>query len=558
MTNINDHNITEKVKQSIYYGSVYEALTGDFITTDDVLNYLLHAKCDHKTMVAYKAVCTFSMDQVINNNEYTNIPFVLLTGTEEYVAIYTLQFCRNGMVPGRNDLERKEIARRTQRMWPKLLIPSKFSRSMHIICDSDVDITSDEKSIIIEARCANLMLKLQRHLLNNFSMFLNYDYLAPLSNVKYSLYENSLIDRCNMLKKEAPLYWEYISSNYEELIEENIDIENPKMSREMLRKYCDLFPDLFDKNLMNMSDLEYNLNQLPETVQAYVLGFPIHQYVPSAIMINKAIRKLNEIGIDSYCKLIERQNYDLFAGKTNIYFQPDFIVGNKQDALTENVCEFSSFDIICDYNDTHVYFFTRAEFHGLIKSRKNYWTNKILPLSLLSVCTSRIETSIMCNLPPSAPLNQLLKKVEAGTLYNTNVPNAPNNSNPKSVPVPNNSVHNSVNSPVGPSQSVSNRFDESNRQNESPNDYRPIHGHEHTHDHIRPIHGNRALNALAETISERLSQHMNGEGQIINVFVSNNGDNFPEDDIDGEFVCQCPHHNHLDSDYSDDIMDDVD
>ena len=83
----------------------------------------------------------------------------------------------------------------------------------------------------------------------------------------------------------------------------------------------------------------------------------------------------------------------------------------------ENIYVYSPFDVVSQYIDTHVYYFTRPEFMTIMKTKKNIWTNNPLPIPILYLISSRIEAEIVSDLPKPAPLRTLLRKVEKGIIY---------------------------------------------------------------------------------------------------------------------------------------------
>ncbi len=309
-SSISDYEVRmEKVKQSVVYGSPYEALIKNFVTVKDILNYLLCNNINFKTMIAYRAVCQFSSGQIVEGNSNQNFndkPFIVLTNRDEYVAIYNLSLCNNGQIPGRNDSERIEIAKKTQRVWPKLMSMSDFSKGIYLVCDHthmELRIKPTERWIAVGARSIKIITNLFLDLLPHYDIWLDNDYLEPLEHLKYPTYEKALLDRCAKLKVNAPLYWNNVAIHlYKDVVCKNIDnTKIPKMNREMIKYYVALFPGLFPPEMTNMSDLAYNIRQLPEIVQAYVLGYPIHKYVPSAKIINETISMMDELGPEKYC-----------------------------------------------------------------------------------------------------------------------------------------------------------------------------------------------------------------------------------------------------------------
>lgn len=422
-------DIEEKVKQTIRYGSPYEALITGFVQCEDILNYLLNVDVGLREMVAYRAVCQFSREQIVrNNSKHNDKPFVIVTEHDEYVGIYNLSV---NTFFGRTDQESINIAKRTQKVWPRLMNNNAFSRSIHLICDSSdlKNIKLDEQWLIIAARSKKCISSIQRKI--NPNMWLNGDYLDILDNIEYELYENDLLNRCKMLKEFAPLYWENVAKKlYQTLVFKNINLE--KIRKDLIKKYGELFPEIIPEKYTNMSDLVYNLKELSDVRQAYVLGYPIHLYIPSREILDKTIEMVDKIGIDNYAKIIEDKNKQSMNNHVDMISpvcSDKIIISNEEDVLMENIYSYNSFDVVRYYVDNsgqnngqknvnnHVYYFTRPEYPELITKKKNLWTNKLMPISVLTEINSRLEMSMLYKLPKSMGIKDLLRHVNEGTLY---------------------------------------------------------------------------------------------------------------------------------------------
>lgn len=432
----------EKVMQTIVYGSPYEALIRGFVTYGDILNYLLDEDISHRTMIAYRAVCQFSTDQIVTNHEnpdFNDKPFITVTTHKEYVGIYYLSIGNKG---GRNDKERVEIAKCSQKVLPKLMNINSFSRIIHLLCDSNrFEIKNSELRLIVGARSINTISRMLKELEAHFDLWLDNDYLGPIENIAYSFYENELLTRCELLKTEAPLYWDAVGMDlYRYIVIKNLDITSD-IPLKQIRRYDNLFSGIFPEELVNVSDFEYYMKELTEITQAYVLGYPIHRYVPTSKTIKKTIDLVKKIGIDEYVRIIEDQNMKSLTVRVDMInpWRLDkndkdnknknesddkddknyIILANQQDVLMEDISAYNSFDVTRYYTDTHLYFFTRPEHSDLIANKKNLWTNEKIPISVLTEINSRLETATLYNLPTAMPLLDLLKKVEEGTLYET-------------------------------------------------------------------------------------------------------------------------------------------
>lgn len=418
MDNMNNN----RIRESIEIGSVYEALYNKLITTTEILKYLLISPITIRSMIAYKAVCTFDRTQIIDD-----VPFVLRINNDEYIAIYMLYFGKDHL-SGRNDIESLNIARKTTSLIVKMSTMNIWARSIQILCDINhkkINIIPMDYDLIIGGRCINYI----QHLLRSnkdvpLTNFIQNDYIDILKSSEYSKYEDIMLDRCKQLKETAPIYWDKIGHKmYSNIILKNVNVKIPTFPRNKLDKYIALFPTLFDANILNMSSLIYNLNLLPLYIQAYVLGFPIHIYMPSKELINKSIELLKDKGIDEYVKIITDKN-KIYLRNFNDYITPfetkDILIGNDQDTLFEDPNMYNLFDVIKLYIDTHVYFFTRVEFPTLIDKKINPWLNLEIPHAIIQEINSRYKTAEKYNLPECTTILELLKQVEDDKLYKNN------------------------------------------------------------------------------------------------------------------------------------------
>jgi hypothetical protein len=431
-------NRQERTRQSIVYGSVYESLIHDFITVSDILNYLLDNNMNPKTMIAYRAVCQFSRDQILQdhpNSEYNDKPFILLTDIPEYHGIFTLSVCINGNIPGNNEKERNDIAKKTQKIWPKLITINDFSRSLYLICDIfnvNIRVQPSESYLLVASRSVKLISSMFSKL-TNLDLWLDNDYLIPLedSYYEYEDYEDKLLARCETLKKDATLYWNGVGEEiYKTVVSKNLDPSKPHADRETMKRYVHLFPGVFSSEWEDMSNIVYNIKRLDKVTQAYILGYPIHMYIPDLDTLNKTIAMLDKIGPNRYCEMMSNKNKLVLSNHIQLVdplsSMDDIHIANTQDALMEQISDYNLFDVIRYYVERkdaqnkfqrHVYYFTRPEFPGLAENKKNIWTNEKLPLSVISEINSRNETSLVYNLPKSATLIDLITQIEKGELH---------------------------------------------------------------------------------------------------------------------------------------------
>lgn len=396
----------DRVKQVIYHGSIHEALIKNFITCHDILEYLLETPSDLFCMIAYRVVCQFDKSQIVNDKH-----FLCQVKDDNYVAIYALSVSDPA---GRTLEETSSIVKRTQNVLSRISRNSDISNTIRLICDiPGSKLLEHTLWISIAARSTKLIFKYFGKY--SYTHWLSLDYLEPLRDINYKKYEKELISRCNDLIEKAPLYWAEIARPlYQDLVSKNIDLNI--LDKDHLKCYDSLFPGLIPPELLNMSNFKYNIKKLPEISQAYLLGYPINIYVPSSEVLNKTISLVESMGVEKYAELIQKDNELYLNSQLDIPFKNKKTIGNTTDVLTEDISSYNIFDIVKYYIDTHVYYFTRAEFPKIMENEKNVWTNETLPLQVLMDIKNRLEICNFLKLPLSAPIKDLLKKIETGEI----------------------------------------------------------------------------------------------------------------------------------------------
>ena len=346
--NIDTLEPENKIKETILYGSIAEALKFNFISTSEILHYLLHNKVNQKLMVAYLWVCKLDREQLIPDRDdpEKKIPFILLTKSEEYIGIYNLIVLKDEYIPGRNEAEQLEIIKTTQTVWPKLLNNPEFSHPIHIITDNySGALKPKEKWLAVGIRSEKL-----KHTSAMINIYLDDDYVDPLKNMDYKLYEKDLLDRCDLLIQKAPLYWKEVGYNIYSDIVSTLFNENKTIPTKYIKKYIELFADVLPKSIVDTKILSYNLRNLTPIIQAYVLGYPIHLYLPDESTLNQTIDLLEEVGIEKYVETVEKQNQEIISNHQHIINplngEKSFSIANEKDVLMEDISSYNSFFII--------------------------------------------------------------------------------------------------------------------------------------------------------------------------------------------------------------------
>lgn len=397
-----ESKVNEKVYQTVIYGSLYEAFYNKFITIQEILKFLLHYEAKNKLereklCIAYRIVCIFTKEQTINGKH-----FICQTCNEDFVSIYALSF--NSHFQNKTYLsfdENIDISKKIQNILPKLIQEDEYSRFFYVLCDIVNKIKPEEGITVAFTRNVGNLINFE----SDYAYFLHADYLQPLENIPKNLYMHDLIDRCLHLKNSAPLYWENVAfSIYSSFVKDKF-ADAPKFTKDMIQKYTEIFPNLFSEKILNRSDIVLRISNLNPNFQAYLLGFPIHEYIPGEANLNKALDDLQEMGVEKYCNFIAEKNK-----KEN--------VANDTNVLSEEIIHHNPFDIIEYYVDEgnlekHLFRFTRSEFKNILKDEKNFYTGKTLPAFIIERIKCRQNIAKHYTLPKCKTLRDFLTDLDA-------------------------------------------------------------------------------------------------------------------------------------------------
>jgi len=382
----------DKVEQTVIFGSVFESLYAEFITIGDVLKYLLKREYKNdgerkKLCIAYRIICMFDKEQFVENKN-----FISLTNNDDYIAIYLLSF---GTINSNINITQK-----LQKFFPKLE-NNNYKKFYYKICDLDQNFNDEDGEYIAKLR--NL-----KHLKNctNIDILLA-DYLDALDIMDERKYFHDLLNRCCLLRKAAPLYWNNVAYKlYRTFVEKKYNI--PYFSKESMILLCECFPNLYSEKVLNRSQVVQRIYGLNKIVAAYYLGFPIHEYIPSAIKIEKTLDLLDDIGTKKYLEqLINRRK-----------LEDNVKIVNLENVHYDKIDNFNSFDVVNYYTDSkdstdiHLFRFTRPEFVTILKDKKNFYTGEPLPKTILEEIKTRIRIAKEYKLPKAMTIDEFLKDAD--------------------------------------------------------------------------------------------------------------------------------------------------
>ena len=178
----------------------------------------------------------------------------------------------------------------------------------------------------------------------------------------------------------------------------------------------------------------WNLNKLPDHIKAYILGFPININFPSFKILQNAIFKLKELGIEGYVAYIKK----IFPHLPQNYEDLGLSRYNDVDLLEKDNDELNSFDVVTLIDSNKIYEFTRSAWYTLLQKGTNPYTRNPLPSHTIMEISNRLLMSKKFSLPIYDTLDILISEAFENTL---NPPqedieeNQRLNENPRSVPL---------------------------------------------------------------------------------------------------------------------------
>ena len=380
-----DEQTTEKVKETVNFGSVFEALYAEFITLEDLKTYLLHKKAENdkekkKLCVAFRVLCMLSSSHFLEN-------FVLQTENVDYIFLFAMSFHKYNL----------KIYQKIHTSFCKG--DTEFNRT---ICGSKFD--KEESEYIASVRIMKFVNKY------SYGNIFGSDFLSLLKPEDKAKYYRNMIARCMHLNKNAPLYWAKVAAPlYRKFLEDNY--KKPIFDKAETKILASYFPNLYSEKQINQPAIINRLTKMSRYHVAYRLGFPIHEYVPNEKKIEETLELLSDLGVKQY---VERMNI------VNKKINENIRVANTEDVNCVLIEEYNPFDVIHYYtdvdnkNEKHVFRFTRPEFPTLLKDQKNFYTGEILPAFIVVQIRTRLQIAGMYDLPPCQTLSELLGLREDG------------------------------------------------------------------------------------------------------------------------------------------------
>lgn len=391
----------EKFTQTLEWASPHVLIGSKLPSSQFILGYLSTSPITDKTLILYKAMCQANLSQIINEKHF------LLNAPLEYSLIYSLMGCQID----------DSISNRIGYAFQKLSMEPNLELKIKVICDRH------EIFPLLNPSLMPLIFKAQSRSLYNYvnmsgqglslpKEIINSDWFEIIKNLvsvrKDLEVVNQLMDRIQNLFNKVPDYWLLVKKNYQELFE--IIYREVGLNNLSIKELSTYFPNLFNFN--NLSSLAIKIALLKWPLQAYLLGYPIHQNFPSYKSLQESLLLLSKLGKDAYVTQIKKYWKELL-----MQLNQGNNFANEENVYKENIYDFLPFDRLDICLEGHCYIFTREEFSEILKSKKNPYTNLLLPSWFLENFSCRVKMAENLGLPISRPILELYDELEKGTLF---------------------------------------------------------------------------------------------------------------------------------------------
>lgn len=440
-----------KLDEILKYGNINAALKSKYITGREIMNWLWSgAQPGCNTLHLYWAVCARcdEKDQLNNQGKH----FLEVRKEESFQQIYILTHRSReyyGNLASILGLQAIKILQGKNSSLVSEYIRSSKSRlgvNSTMILFRNRFIRSDSK-----INAGNLLICIKTAVNTDYFSWIEEHIELVGRQTEKELLLTEIIRRSKTIKSSAPGYWKNVAKDGFLPIMRVLALN---LSEKVLS--YDLYPELCP-DLSKLSKLALKILSLTSSFQkGYLLGFPIDRYLPIDDELLKAALHLTNLGPERYCRLLELHNnktvqricqdpglpsswqvpqdIHLATSPNQFDLDPGIIdqdykkmePSNRADlSLTDQICDFSPFDIVGVQSGTTFHFFSRGEFPSLIQTKRNPYNRQSLDPGILVTLKDRINRAKLMNLPKSATLLQLITRFKKGEITMTRRPAPP-------------------------------------------------------------------------------------------------------------------------------------
>ena len=401
---------TDKVRESVMVGSVVLALEKGLFTRKSLLKWLDRQPCTPLTMIAYRTVCM----RISQNQHYFEDGVHFLARNPEY-GIAVMNGTNVDLPCNRMDNTCGSLRERINSFNLMDREDLKAAAVLLLKCEASVEYITKNLGLYYLARFSphpeGVSADKMNSALASADWTTEFNYNEELAEI--------ILRRIDHLRANAPAYYAGVAHAEYRAVAVKLHRNNMlgKLTREQLVTFNTLFPNIIDTRILAYSDLSRQIALMGNDMAGYILGFPIHSMVPTDNQIVAALNTLDKDGTEKYMERIKRFNEQSHVS-TNPFPLEMPSYANDQDLTLEDIDNYLPFDIVSYQSGSQLYRFTRVEFDQLISSKKNHWTNELLPPIILSTIAARNEKAESLALPGAAPMAEMFDKIHNGTLLN--------------------------------------------------------------------------------------------------------------------------------------------
>lgn len=418
------------IKETVDFGSVYLALEYKLFTHKQLLNWLVLAPLDSKTLIAYKAVT----DEIPLNQQYHFDSSHFLTRNKNYATIARrLGFTKKITCHKDGDELLVDFLK------DHFITETNSNDYEHKVHECNITVNPEKeifKTIDTIQRGyfvrkfiwdSSLTSKTCNTLLVKADWTDKFRYKDDLITI--------IMRRMSFLFTTAPTYYEKVAlpAYTKVIIRLNNEHLLNKLSFDDLLLFDKFFPNILHKSIFSLDKSIFSIGLMSFELAGYLLGFPIHTTIPDQEQIFKALNIIQETSITEYIQLIKDYNRTLPINLSFLTNKPKFC--NNEDVLLEDVARYSPFDIVLFQTGDHIHRFTRPEFKQILESGKNHWTNDWLPIPILGTIQGRKTSSDAFGLPPSRTMEEMFERLEKGILFEEDKDETPELEWPQQQPI---------------------------------------------------------------------------------------------------------------------------
>jgi len=444
-------SLSQKINESVMFGSVFSALTAKFFTAQDLMEWLTTVSFDDSMNIAYKAVCI----NIHPNKQYLHDSSHFLMRRPQYSCI-AFGYGLNPYISDHAATDKNPII---AHICEDIIT---FRNNPNIIKYCSLVLAGQGTSQYIHVRLLSCYKARNFPNLNISANEINKSLVEADWTEKFrynELLAMLILKRVIKLQKDAPIYYGCVAyeSYYKVVKKMYVDKLLTQLTRDDLSLLNNFFPGIIDGKIFTYDALAYKIAMFGNDIAGYILGFPIQNMIPSDKQIHTAIDNLTKLGITKYAEYIRkyirstyipsvptftdpdiisldlRENSKFVETNILVTVDPETVCSNDQDVLMESIDDYVPFDVVSYQVGTNIHRLTRPEFETIAKSKKNPWTNDWIPCTVMSTIKARVEAAEELGLPPSRILADMLTRVENDTLFD---PDEIPESEAQSDPVP--------------------------------------------------------------------------------------------------------------------------